>query len=171
MMEEIVMLDAIERYIRGEMLPEERVFFEHLRKSNPGVDQMVVEHSIFLNQLNAYGEQKEFVSRLNDIHKDLVGSGEIKEATPAKLATLWKKYQRVIGVAASIAGIVALGISGLISYVSPAVHKDEIKLLSKDFKTAVNQLNYVTSKVNGRSSAKANTDPVVSCPAIKTVMI
>ena len=33
-MEEITMLDSIERYIRGEMLPEERVFFEQLRKSN-----------------------------------------------------------------------------------------------------------------------------------------
>ena len=41
------MLDSIERYIRGEMLPEERVFFEQLRKNNPGVDQMVVEHTIF----------------------------------------------------------------------------------------------------------------------------
>src|ERR1700733_15031313 len=124
-MEEIVMLDAIERYIRGEMLPEERVFFEQLRKSNPGVDQMVVEHSLFLNQLNAYGEQKEFSARLGDIHKELVITGEIREKAPAKVLTLWKKYKRVVGVAASIAGIVALGISGLISYVSPSVRKDE----------------------------------------------
>ncbi|HMH23329.1 MAG TPA: serine protease [Puia sp.] len=151
-MEEIVMLDAIERYIRGEMLPEERVFFEQLRKSNPGVDQMVVEHTIFLHQLNAYGEQKEFVSKLNDIHTGLVRSGEIKDTAPAKVTTLWKKYKRVVGVAASIAGVVALGISGLISYVSPAVRKDDVRYLSKSLNTAVTQLNYVTKKINNNGS-------------------
>jgi serine protease Do len=143
-MQEIAMLDAIERYIRGEMLPEERVFFEEVRKANPGVDQMVVEHTIFLGQLNEYGEQKDFTGRLNEIHKALSDAGEIREPAPAKVVTLWKKYKRVIGVAASIAGIVALGISGLISYVSPKVSKEEVKLLSMDLKTTIKQLNHVT---------------------------
>ena len=138
------MLDAIERYIRGEMLPEEKVFFEELRKSNPGVDQMVVEQTIFLNQLNDYGEQKDFTARLNEIHKSLSEAGEIKEPLPVKVLVLWKKYKRVIGVAASIAGIVALGISGLISYVSPKVSNEEVTMLKKNLKTAVNQLNHVT---------------------------
>src|SRR5260221_1146179 len=111
-MQEITMLDAIERYIRGEMLPEERVFFEQLRKSNPSVDQMVVEHTIFLNQMHQYGERKELRSDLNEIHQGLVQAGEIREDSPAKLITLWKKYKRVVGVAAAIAGITAVGISG-----------------------------------------------------------
>ena len=36
-MDERLILESIERYIRGEMLPEERKFFEELRKSNPGL--------------------------------------------------------------------------------------------------------------------------------------
>src|SRR5579872_7515776 len=77
-MQETIMLDAIERYIRGEMLPEERVFFEELRKSNPAVDQMVVEHTLFLQEMSAYGEQKNFRAQLNEMHKGLVTTGEIK---------------------------------------------------------------------------------------------
>src|SRR5215469_1304007 len=118
-MQEIVMLDTIERYIRGEMLPEERVFFEHLRKSNPAVDQMVVEHTIFLNQMNKFGDRKNFKASLNDVHNQLFETGIIKEEQGAKVVKLWKKYKRVVAIAASIAGVTALGISGLISYLSP----------------------------------------------------
>ncbi|HLX90627.1 MAG TPA: hypothetical protein VKR32_03035, partial [Puia sp.] len=90
------MLDSIERYIRGEMLPEERVFFEHLRKSNPQVDQMVVEHTIFLNQMNKFGERKNFKSELQHIHNQLFEKGMIKEPSHAKVIGIWKKYKRVV---------------------------------------------------------------------------
>jgi serine protease Do len=130
-MQEINMLDAIERYIRGEMLPEERVFFEHLRKSNPQVDQMVVEHTIFLNQMNKFGERKKFKSQLQSVHNLLFAKGEIKEPTEAIVVTLWKKYKRVIAVAACIAGITALGISGLIAYFSPKANDSEIARLKQ----------------------------------------
>ncbi|MEJ0080139.1 MAG: hypothetical protein WDM78_04060 [Puia sp.] len=50
-MDERLILESIERYIRGEMLPEERKFFEDLRKSNPGIDQLVVEHTVFLHMM------------------------------------------------------------------------------------------------------------------------
>src|SRR5271170_5081765 len=115
-MQEIVMLDTIERYIRGEMLPEERVFFEELRKTNPAVDQMVVEHTIFLNQMNKFGERKNIKAALNDIHNQLFESGVIHSDQPAKVIRLWKRYKKVVLVAAFIAGITALAISGLISY-------------------------------------------------------
>jgi len=128
-MQEINMLDSIERYIRGEMLPEERVFFEHLRKSNPGVDQMVVEHTIFLNQMNKFGERKNFKSQLHHIHDQLFEKGLIKEPSEAKVITLWRKYKRVVAVAACIAGITALGISGLIAYFSPKANVSEIAQL------------------------------------------
>jgi len=149
-MEEIAMLDSIERYIKGEMLPEERVFFEHLRKSNPGVDQMVVEHTIFLDQLNKYGVQKDFKSSLNEIHKGLVQAGELQEARPAKVVFLWKKYKRVVAVAASIAGITALSISSLISFLSPKAtgSRAELQLLNRKISETEKKLNNVTTITN-----------------------
>jgi S1-C subfamily serine protease len=157
-MQEITMLDAIERYIRGEMLSEERVYFEDLRKSNPGVDQMVVEHTIFLHQLSQYGEIKDFKSRLDEIHSELSTAGDIREATPVKVRVLWKKYKRVVGVAASIAGITALGISGLISYLSPKVNNDRVELLSRRLQNQENKLNSVANRLNEGAATQADAN-------------
>ena len=43
---DITILDAVERYIRGEMNPDERLHFENLRKTNGEIDQLVVEHTL-----------------------------------------------------------------------------------------------------------------------------
>jgi serine protease Do len=158
-MQEIAMLDAIERYIRGEMLPEERVFFEQLRKSNQDVDQMVVEHTIFLNQMNKFGERKDFKSALNDIHNNLFEAGAIKEPTPGKVASLWKRYKRVIAVAASIAGITALAISGLISYVSPKVSNEQLIYLSRQIIKQDKTIQDLSKKIN---TSKVNTNTTVT---------
>jgi len=66
-MDDIKILDAVERYIRGEMNPDERLQFENLRKTNPDIDQMVVEHTLFLQQMNRFGEWKNRV-RLNPLN-------------------------------------------------------------------------------------------------------
>ncbi len=70
-MGDIKVLEAVERYIRGEMNPDERLHFENLRKTNPEIDQLVVEHTLFLQQMNRFGEWKKFRSSLNDVHTDL----------------------------------------------------------------------------------------------------
>jgi serine protease Do len=159
-MQEITMLDAIERYIRGEMLPDERVYFEQLRKSNPAVDQMVVEHTIFLHQMNQYGEIKDFKSQLNEVHNELSAAGEIREAQTSKVLVLWKKYKRVVGVAASIAGITALGISGLVSYWSPKGTNEKVELLSRQLRNQEIKLNSVTNQLNNEGSSNQVTPPV-----------
>ena len=50
-MDDILLIDAVERYLRGEMSHEEKSHFEDLRKNNSDIDQLVVEHAIFLHQL------------------------------------------------------------------------------------------------------------------------
>src|SRR5690242_5897096 len=130
-MEELQLLAAIERYLGGQMTDDEKVWFEQLRKDNPEVDQRVVEHTIFLQQMEQFGEIKNLKSTLNDIHVQLRTQGAIKEEKPkATVRELWKKYKRVVAVAASIAGITALSISVLSYYLSPK-NTPEILNLSK----------------------------------------
>lgn len=151
-MEEMNMIDSIERYLKGEMLPEEKAFFENMRNSNPTVDQMVVEHTLFLNQINQFGERKEFTSSLHEVHKELYEAGDIKEEQEAKIVRLWKRYKRVVAVAASIAGITALVISGLISYLSPKVDtkieqlRRKLDLLGQQQNAFNNQINEIKQK-------------------------
>ena len=54
-MDDVQILEAVERYIREEMNPAEREYFEQLRHSDPEIDQLVVEHTIFLQQLSQTG--------------------------------------------------------------------------------------------------------------------
>src|ERR1700754_2544408 len=152
-MQDTALLDAVERYIRGEMLPEEKVFFEHIRKTNPDVDQLVVEHTHFLNQFTQYGEVAGLKAQLKDVHQQLLQDGQIAEPSPAKVVMLWNKYKRVIGVAASIAGITALGISGLISLLSPKVSKEHVELLDRRLQTTDARLNNLTNKINSAEAA------------------
>src|ERR1700730_3636898 len=121
-MDEIVMIDSVERYIRGEMNTDERLYFEQLRKTSPEIDQMVVEHTLFLQQMNRFGELKKFKNFLNEVHTDLTEQGNINSTRlkgKAKEVYLWNKYKRVTAIAASIAGVTALSISALVWSLTP----------------------------------------------------
>jgi serine protease Do len=145
--EDLKILEAVERYISGQMSPDERVYFEQLRKSNPEVDQMVVEHTFFLHQMNRFDEVKKFKSILNDTHTHLSEKGLIKSPRlrgKARVVYLYNRYKRVAAIAASIAGITALTISALVWSFSPAkpVNKNDLEVLRREFH------NEVDTKVN-----------------------
>src|SRR5450432_726394 len=147
-MDERLILESIERYIRGEMLPEERKFFEELRKSNPGVDQMVVEHTVFLHLMEKYGDRKSIKSTLQNVHNELFESGQIKQSQETRVVRLWLKYRKVIAVAASIAGITALAISGITSYYAPRRPNTQIQDLSRKVSMLVQGQKSINDKLN-----------------------
>jgi serine protease Do len=159
-MQEMVMIDTIERYIRGEMLPEERVFFEQLRKTNPSVDQMVVEHTIFLNQMNKFGARNHLTSTLKEIHNNLFESGAIYTGEPAKVIRLWKRYKKVVLVAAFIAGVTALAISGLVSYVSPKANNEKVESLSRQIQNQERKIKDLSKNINENKTAVKPPAPV-----------
>jgi S1-C subfamily serine protease len=127
---DIMMLDAVERYMRGEMNPDERLWFENLRKTNAEIDQLVVEHTLFLQQMNRFGEWQKFRANLNEVHTNLAEQGKIdsdKLRGKAKVVYLWKRYRRVAAIAASIAGITAITFSTLVNSLAP--HPKDPKVL------------------------------------------
>ena len=118
MMEDTLLIDAAERFARGEMTAEEKLFFEELRKKSPELDQLVVEQLFFLNELERYGSTKNFRHILQETESKLVGEGLITKSPlkgKAKVIYFWKRYKRTIAVAASIAGIISIISAGLIS--------------------------------------------------------
>ena len=141
-MEQLQLLEAVERYLLHEMTPEERAQFDQLRITNPEVDQLVVEHTLFLSQLNKFGEVKNFKASLHDVHNSLLSSGTITEQpSKAVVKQMWKRYKRVMAVAASIAGITAMLIAGMIN--SRKASTAELEQLSREYvktKRTVDQL-------------------------------
>lgn len=164
-MDDIQMLEAVERYIRGEMKPDERVHFEQLRKTNPEIDQLVVEHTIFLHQVNELGEQKAFKSTLHDIHTKLAERGLIRSARlkgKAKVVYLWKRYKRVAAIAASIAGITALAISALLLWISPNPDDQKLQDLSRDMEKVKKEQRDQKAVVNNlQNNIKKQYDPSI----------
>ena len=144
-MEDILLLNSVERYLEGRMLPDEKAFFEDLRKNTPEIDQMVVEHKLFLHQMENYAGVRNLKQTMHDVHIALAQSNEIRtsdvpESAGGKVIELFRRYKRTIAIAASIAGITALFISGLVSYFSPSA-TGQYNELSK-------QLNEVRKNVN-----------------------
>ncbi len=150
-MEDIQILEAVERYVRNELNPDEKIYFEELRKSNPEIDQMVVEHTLFLQKMNEMGELKNYKTTLNEIHSGLTEKKFInsdKLEGKSKILYLWKRYKRVAAIAASIAGITTLTISALVWTLSSKAPTEEIKLLDRKLKDQEKKTNQLSQEIN-----------------------
>lgn len=159
MNEDLQILEAVERYIAGQMSPDERVYFESLRKSNPEIDQAVVEHTYFLQQMARFDDTRRFKSLLNETHIHLAEQGEIelpKLNGGAKVVNLFNRYKRTVAVAAAVAGILMLSVSALMWSLSPgknAIEADlkylsgEVKKVKDDNKKQDREINTVKSKI------------------------
>ena len=132
-MDDLLLLDAIERYRKGEMTTQEKTFFEELRKNNPDIDQMVVEHSFFLQELDNLGDIRAYKHTLAEVENDLANEGVISKKQlkgKARVIYMWNRYRRTIAVAASIAGIVSIATAGLVSLYSDNKKDTNIMILS-----------------------------------------
>lgn len=131
-MDDIRLLEMIERYLHGEMTEEEKILFKELRRTNPEVDQMVVEQHFFVNQLDRYNEDKQLRASLKEVHETLRAEGKIKPYNgKSKVVQLWNRSKRTIAVAASIAGITALVISAVVNSLTPKTDKAQIENLGR----------------------------------------
>ena len=100
-MDEVLLIETVERYLKGDMTQKERDFFEEIRKNNPAVDQMVVEHTFLFHELDKQANIKAFKHSLYEVENKLTEEGLISKEQltgKAKVVFLWKKYKRSIAV-------------------------------------------------------------------------
>jgi serine protease Do len=134
-MTDILLLDAVERYLKGEMLEQEKKYFEEIRKNNADIDQLVVEHILFINQVNNYGNVKAFKHSLQEVEDNLTEEGVIAKNSlkgKAKVAYLWQRYKRNIAVAASIAAFFSLLTTALTLTYTNKTKQSELSQLKRD---------------------------------------
>ncbi len=134
-MDDVLLLEAAERYLNGGMTSDEAASFELLRKNNPEADQLVVEHIYFLQSIGKHADVKVFKNMLKEVDAKLTEDGVIKEPAVNKktiVVSFWNKYKRNIAVAASIAGFISLLTSGLMAtYTKKTVNNDYSELVNK----------------------------------------
>ncbi|HVZ95820.1 MAG TPA: serine protease [Chitinophagaceae bacterium] len=163
-MDDTLLLDAIERYRNGEMSPNEITFFEELRKNNPEIDQLVVEHTAFLNQLEKHGEIAAFRQQLHEAENKLTREGVISaDKTKGKSAVvyLWTRYKKIVGVAAAIAGFVSLSTATFVSKYSSEkkVQEDIQPLVDRKINAVTNRLKQLETQMTIASSANKTAHP------------
>jgi S1-C subfamily serine protease len=164
-MDDILLLDAIERYMKDQMTAQERTFFEEMRKNNPAIDQLTVEHLFFLKQLEETAARKNYIHTLNEVENKLTNEGVIAKKNlkgKAKVVYLWNRYRRTISVAASIAGIVSILTAGIFSAYNEK-KKDKLitPLVDYKFKQVDAKLKQFEYKLNEASEAnKVQATPV-----------
>jgi S1-C subfamily serine protease len=155
-MEDVLLIEAVERYLTGEMSPQDLVTFEELRKNNPEIDQLVVENIYFLQGIDKYNTIKSFKHTLQEVDTKLTIEGIIAEPVlkgKAKVIGLWTKYKRNIAVAASIAGFISLLTSGLmITYTKKNGNEYYSELVER-----INQTNKEVSKLKSFKSSTSQS--------------
>jgi S1-C subfamily serine protease len=134
-MDDIQLLEAIEKYLAGEMSPAEAAQFESIRKNTPEIDQMVVEHSMFLHEMDNFAKRKNFTRTTEITFNTLFEAGEWapinEQSTKFKVIQLWSKYKKVTAIAASVGGFIAGITTVMLMYFSPSLNGSQVLQLSK----------------------------------------
>ncbi|MGB4938398.1 MAG: trypsin-like peptidase domain-containing protein [Ferruginibacter sp.] len=159
-MDEILLIEAVERYLKGEMSANEIAFFEEIRKKDPAVDQLVVEHTYLYHQLEKQANSKAFKHSLYEAENRLTEEGIITKAKlsgKAKVVFLWKKYKRSIAVAASIAGFVSIVTTALISSYNNKAGKNSIIYLMGQIKKTEKKIDQLDNKIKANSNQRIQT--------------
>jgi S1-C subfamily serine protease len=150
-MDEILLIETVERYLKGEMDVKEKGFFEEIRKNNPEIDQLVVEHTFLFHELDKQANIKAFKHSLYEVESKLADEGIINKARltgKAKVVFLWKKYKRNIAVAASIAGIVSIVTTASISTYNNKLDKTNIGYLMAKIDKTEKKVDNTAKKVD-----------------------
>ena len=134
-MEDIQLLDTIEKYLSGELSDQERTEFDVIRQKSADIDQMVVEHKLFLDQMETYAKRKNVTHTSQQVFSNLLAKGEWAPIETAmetsKVIQLWSKYKKVIAIAASFGGFFAIFTSIIVMYLSPSLNGSQLLQLSK----------------------------------------
>jgi serine protease Do len=161
-MNDIQMIEAVEKYIMGEMNPDERLYFEQLRKTNPEIDQLVVEQTLFLQQMNRFGEWKQFKSALHETHIDLAEKNQInsdKLQGKAKVVYLWNRYKRVASIAAIIAGVTTLSVVAITNLLLPKADISQLTQIKREFRDLREDNDSFKQKLIAAQPPKTKIDP------------
>jgi S1-C subfamily serine protease len=154
-MEDSLLIDAVERFVNGEMTNEERIYFMDLREKNPELDQAVVEQIFFLNELKKHAATRSFKHQLHETESQLIKEGLVRRdenKATSKIVYLWNRYKRTIAVAASIAGVVSLSVGTIISALSTKPQPN-IKPLVDKLNQQENKTRLIENKINQLEAA------------------
>jgi len=154
-MNEMKFLELADRYLNNEMDADEKSAFENYCRLDSEKARLFAENESFLNLLKTYVAQSAFKKELNEVHEELTEQHYILNPPVVKTISVWSKYKRVMGVAASIAGITTLLIAGMVSYYSNKENSQTVQELNKKFESTRRTVDELRQQVENENINKA----------------
>ena len=102
---------------------------------------------------------------LTRFYSQLVEAGELNDGEVGKRGTvvqLWNKYRKVTSIAATIAGVTALFISGLVTYFTPVSNKKEIVQLNRKIEQVMHNVRVQGNQLNNVLQSKVPENEVAT---------
>ncbi|WP_254060857.1 S1C family serine protease [Mucilaginibacter sp. L196] len=159
-MNEYKLQEEIERYLNGEMSPEELKQFELLRKENTAIDTKVNEHQDFTKLLKQYSDRLALENRLNAIHDEIDVHTLADELMvhPSWVVQLWRNHHSKISVAASVAIFAILSVMFLTGKMTN--QDSQYIQLRREVGNLKNKTDKINQKLsqNGRANRSANAE-------------
>ncbi len=164
-MDELMLLEATDRYLNNEMHADERAHFESMRKNSVEVDQFVVNHTSFIAQLNNAADHKLLIHNIDAARAELITNQDINiDAKPeAKVISIWDRYRKKLAIAATIAALFTLSTVAIVSAYNTTKGQSQnftevkgtVKLLENDLNAIKNEVKNIK---NTRPFVEANTN-------------
>ena len=152
MKSEIDIIKRIEAYLFQEMTAEELENFEGERRNDAVLDHRVVEHLDFLKSLKSFGEKRDLMLAMNEIHEDIdvvALTGQYLEQ-PSPVVSMWRKYKRNLAVAASVAIIFTLITLLSTGQFDTENHVPNYSELKRDMETIKRSQNALIRNINSK---------------------
>ncbi len=137
-----------DRYLRGELSPEEKSSFEKYCVDNPSYATIFAEHKALIQTLRQTEARMAFKKNLAKTAGSYAIDHEIKK--PAKIIRLWQKLQLNAAVAAAIAIVSVFSTLWLTGYYS------NLKKTSTDYSALRRDMNNVKRNVNAHNAEIKN---------------
>lgn len=162
MMSQQEFFELADRYLRDEMVKEERSSFESFCAENPSFSAQLTQHREFVNNLKATQARVDFKQQLAQVAKGYHKSHHQAQVIPmkqTKIVSLWAKLKASSLVAAAVAVVAVfstLWISGYYKNIDKA--NTDYSALKRDMnnvKKDVNEHNAALKNINNKST-KAN---------------
>jgi S1-C subfamily serine protease len=158
-MNDFTLIRDIERYLEGEMSEQERTAFEALRQSNPAVNEQVLMHQQFIQQLDQYGQRVAFREKMDKIHASMAIDEVLapsKTPAPKKVFIISKRLVTNMAAAACIALVTSLSTIALMQN----ANRQKTTAQYEDVRRVLNNIqrsqNALINDINSKKKAPAN---------------
>ncbi|WP_295118139.1 serine protease [uncultured Chitinophaga sp.] len=152
------MIQEIERYLAGEMSTLEAAAFESKRRTNPEVDQQVVEHQLLVKQLEAFGNRKNLLGKLNAIHEKTDLHDLRAEFAPktAKIRYMNRRTITAIAAAACVALVTSLSTIAIMQKAAKKSTTAQYESVRRELNNVRASTNEIIEKITPKKGAPLN---------------